>query len=44
MVKEFEYNVERVKVKVKVIDNNPEQRQERLKQAVTKFIKQVEVK
>lgn len=44
MVKEFEYINEKVKVKVKVIDNNPEKRQERLKQAVTKFIKQVEVK
>lgn len=44
MVKEFQYENEKVKVKVKVVDNNPETRKERLEQAVRKFIKQVEVK
>ncbi len=44
MVKEFQYENEKVKVKVKVVDKNPETRQEKLKQAVTKFITKVEGK
>lgn len=40
MNKEFQYG----NVKVKVIDKTPEKRQEKLRQAVEKFITKVKVK